>query len=140
MQAPILLFVLTITSAVAISTVVESAASTFATREAYILHLNAVPGRTWTAGTNSRFAGKPIGHSKVLCGVNNSLNQEQELIASGKLLTPPKGWDGLPDPPAEFDSATNWPHCAEIINDIRDQSDCGFVLCIPCKHPSSCSC
>ena len=27
--------------------------------------------------------------------------------------------------PTDFDSATNWPHCAKIIGDIRDQSNCG---------------
>merc|ERR1711966_618062 len=29
------------------------------------------------------------------------------------------------DVPDEFDSATNWPQCAKVINDIRDQSNCG---------------
>ena len=29
------------------------------------------------------------------------------------------------DIPKEFDSETNWPHCATVINDIRDQSNCG---------------
>tara|TARA_B100000795_G_C22472291_1_gene313441 strand:+ start:159 stop:506 length:348 start_codon:yes stop_codon:yes gene_type:complete len=33
-------------------------------------------------------------------------------------------YDGI-DPPDSFDSETNWPHCADIIGDIRDQSDCG---------------
>merc|ERR1719384_2286803 len=27
--------------------------------------------------------------------------------------------------PASFDSAENWPQCAKIIGDIRDQSNCG---------------
>jgi len=27
--------------------------------------------------------------------------------------------------PTSFDSATNWPQCARVINDIRDQSNCG---------------
>merc|ERR1719163_620710 len=29
------------------------------------------------------------------------------------------------DLPAEFDSETNWPQCAKVIGDIRDQSNCG---------------
>ena len=33
-------------------------------------------------------------------------------------------YDGI-DPPDSFDSETNWPQCADIIGDIRDQSDCG---------------
>jgi len=28
-------------------------------------------------------------------------------------------------PPESFDSATNWPACAKVIDDIRDQSNCG---------------
>merc|ERR1719273_2333911 len=27
--------------------------------------------------------------------------------------------------PSDFDSATNWPDCAKVIGDIRDQSNCG---------------
>merc|ERR1712149_141605 len=27
--------------------------------------------------------------------------------------------------PDDFDSETNWPQCAKIIGDIRDQSNCG---------------
>jgi len=27
--------------------------------------------------------------------------------------------------PDDFDSETNWPHCAKILGDIRDQSNCG---------------
>jgi len=27
--------------------------------------------------------------------------------------------------PTDFDSAVNWPECAKVINDIRDQSNCG---------------
>merc|ERR1719313_422515 len=29
------------------------------------------------------------------------------------------------DIPTDFDSETNWPQCAKIIGDIRDQSNCG---------------
>ena len=33
--------------------------------------------------------------------------------------------DEISDIPESFDSATNWPQCAKIISDIRDQSNCG---------------
>ena len=33
-------------------------------------------------------------------------------------------YDGI-NPPDSFDSETKWPHCADTIGDIRDQSDCG---------------
>ena len=32
---------------------------------------------------------------------------------------------GAVDVPDSFDSATNWPNCATVIDDIRDQSACG---------------
>ena len=28
--------------------------------------------------------------------------------------------------PDSFDSAENWPECSKVINDIRDQSNCGM--------------
>lgn len=51
-------------------------------------------------------------------------------IASGEIKTvsadaPVEGWTGEQDIPSDFDSATNWPKCASMINDIRDQSNCG---------------
>merc|ERR1711988_248792 len=35
-----------------------------------------------------------------------------------------KAFEGLEVPEA-FDSETNWPQCAKVIGDIRDQSNCG---------------
>ena len=33
--------------------------------------------------------------------------------------------DEISDIPESFDSAKEWPKCAKLINDIRDQSNCG---------------
>ena len=112
---------LAIASVVAMPTVIKSAASTFATREAYVQHLNAVPGRTWTAGLNSRFKDRPIGYSRALCGAHiQSIAEQEALVSSGELgAGVPAKWQALPDPPAEFDSEANWPHCAATISDIR---------------------
>ena len=33
--------------------------------------------------------------------------------------------DEISDIPETFDSANEWPKCAKLINDIRDQSNCG---------------
>merc|ERR1719305_1038811 len=66
----------------------------------------------WVAGENPRFAAAAPGASKDLCGV-----------AAGRVVrhTAPAGVS-LPE---SFDSAEQWPNCAKIITDIRDQSNCG---------------
>ena len=106
----------------------EDASKHFKTRQAYIDHLNAQPGRTWTAGVSDRFRGLPIGHSKTLCGAKTMDQDELQKLYQSKKVSPklPQSyWDSLPAPPDTFDSATHWPDCKDTILDIRDQSDCG---------------
>merc|ERR1719413_203807 len=64
------------------------------------------------------------GASKTLCGVKDGWQERIEArIREGTIhrqltaqhLTIPE----------EFDSETNWPQCAKIIGEIRDQSNCG---------------
>jgi len=96
-----------------------------ATRGEYVDYLNSLPG-TWKAGVNARFADKPLGYSKRLCGVKNwPTNELDKLVKEGIVKTPTEEWLSTIDPPESFDSETNWPNCAEVIGDIRDQSDCG---------------
>jgi len=81
-------------------------------------------GVLWKPTAQPRFASEAPGAAKVLCGVKG--DQEaliQDLVKKGEiqeLLTVENA--AIPD---SFDSATNWPHCAKIIEDIRDQSACG---------------
>jgi hypothetical protein len=92
-------------------------------RQQLIDEINASPGVLWKAGKNSRFANMPVGASKSLCGVHEHSKAELEAkatLATADMFNIPVG-----DIPEEFDSEKNWPHCAEIIGDIRDQSDCG---------------
>ena len=87
--------------------------------------LNALPGMTWRAGLNARFHGQPRGVSSRLSGVVRHSPEELEaLFQSGDLV---RGPDAPPELiiPESFDGATAWPQCARVINDIRDQSDCG---------------
>ena len=81
----------------------------------------------WRAGVVERFKGTPIGSSKSLLGVKpHSRNDLLARVADGSVASgPPSQYAGLPDPPDAFDSEQHWPQCAEIIGDIRDQSDCG---------------
>merc|ERR1740130_615241 len=81
--------------------------------------INALPDLLWTAGENSRFNGQSLSSFKDLAGVkSDSLEQVLALPKAESTLT-------ASDVPAEFDSETNWPQCAKVIGDIRDQSNCG---------------
>jgi len=68
------------------------------------------PGVLWTAGMHAKqhVAGvKP----EAMARRAEFAKTHQQLISFA-----------IPD---SFDSETNWPHCAEVIGDIRDQSMCG---------------
>jgi len=85
----------------------------------FVDKINSQPGILWKAGMNSRFENVPLKAFKSLNGVKpDSWGMVQAL---------PKEETGINDLdiPKEFDSETNWPHCATVINDIRDQSNCG---------------
>ena len=97
-------------------------------RQRLIQKINAIEGLTWRAAEHPRFAGKPIGASKPLLGVDIEAYRERlaTKIASGEIELTSATDDAIPE---EFDSGTNWPKCAEVINDIRDQSNwCAMLL------------
>jgi cathepsin B len=82
-------------------------------------------GALWVTG-ETRFSEDAPGASKSLCGVKaNYLEEMEKAIAEGRVER--QSDDGLEDQafPDHFDSEENWPHCAKIIGDIRDQSNCG---------------
>merc|ERR1719478_1019920 len=93
-------------------------------RAAQIKTIQNTPGVLWTAAATPRFASEAPGASKSLCGVKGDWKASVEAaIASGEvkrfqLLT-------AAEVPESFDSEANWPQCAKIIGDIRDQSNCG---------------
>lgn len=74
---------------------------------------------TWTAGWNSRFAGKPIDAIKRQLGVLD-VNPPAHKRPAYQYHT---GFDiaAIPD---SFDARQQWPECPTI-QEIRDQSDCG---------------
>jgi len=79
---------------------------------------------TWTAGFVDRFRGQPVGISKSLLGVpEGNLEHTKKMIAAGRIVEIEADADFIA--PTEFDSATNWPECKDVIDDIRDQSNCG---------------
>jgi len=87
--------------------------------ENIIEKINSVPGILWKAGANERFDGLPLSAVKSLTGV---LQDSHDAV-----MRLPEAVSMIPDVavPDTFDSATNWPQCAKIIGDIRDQSNCG---------------
>jgi len=86
--------------------------------------INSMPGLTWKAGVGARFQGQPLGASQSLCGVkHDNYLQLTKKIAAGEIEVhnAPDGFVA----PDTFDSEENWPQCAKVIGDIRDQSNCG---------------
>lgn len=84
--------------------------------------VNNNPKSSWKAGL-TRFSHQPVGASKSLCGVKEGHKELlQQKVASGEIRMVKASGKAIPE---EFDSAKNWPKCAKVIGDIRDQSNCG---------------
>lgn len=94
-------------------------------RAAMIDAIQASTGVLWKASAHPRFAAEAPGASRSLCGVKGD---PKEAIAAGVArgdITRVLYGVAAMELPEEFDSETNWPQCAKIIGDIRDQSNCG---------------
>lgn len=87
--------------------------------QAFVDQINAQPGILWKAGPNPRFDNTPLSALKSLTGVLSD--------SWWKVQAVPKAVSNVSDDaiPDTFDSETNWPKCAKVIGDIRDQSMCG---------------
>jgi len=93
-------------------------------RMAQISEIQNTPGVLWKAAPHARFASQAPGASKDLCGVKGDHKATiKEAISKGELEEFTHDENELA--PESFDSEQNWPHCAKIIGDIRDQSNCG---------------
>jgi len=103
------------------SAMIGFVAATPQDRLAMIAQIQQTPDLLWTAGVTERFGHAPIGASKILQGVKPEAMAKRVAYAKSfkhEQLT-------SVDVPESFDSETNWPHCAKVIGDIRDQSMCG---------------
>jgi len=96
-------------------------------RAAQIEAIANTPGVLWRAAAHPRFATSPPGASTSLMGAPGDQGGIIDaLVEAGKIISVYSTRDGTEDDiPVSFDSATNWPQCAVIIGDIRDQSNCG---------------
>jgi len=74
---------------------------------------------TWRAGVNSWFNGLTLRQVRQRMGV--ILDEEKRLRAALPVVKYP----AVKDLPDSFDARLNWPECADVIGNIRDQSACG---------------
>merc|ERR1711907_700939 len=82
------------------------------------------PGVMWKAAAHPRFASQAPGAFKDMNGIIGDHKKAiEDAIVAGELVSHVADADlMIPD---SFDSEQNWPQCAKIIGDIRDQSNCG---------------
>lgn len=93
-------------------------------RAAQIEQIQATPGVLWTAAAHPRFSSLSPGASKDMNGVKGDQQTIiADLVKRGEIME--HFADANTVVPDSFDSAENWPQCAKIIGDIRDQSNCG---------------
>jgi len=90
-------------------------------RLAMIAEIQNTPGVLWTAAVNTRFEYEAIGASKILAGVKPEAMAGRAAYAKTQKSKPLTS-EAIPE---SFDSEANWPQCAKVIGDIRDQSMCG---------------
>lgn len=89
---------------------------------AMIEKIQNTPGVLWRAGINEKFGKESVGTiMKPLMGV------KKEAMAERLAFAVQNGNSNLTSTylPENFDSEEQWPHCAKVIGEIRDQSDCG---------------
>jgi len=97
-----------------------AASAHVADRAAHVEIIRNTPGVQWEAGLNTRFGDQPVGAFKPLLGVTpEAMAARKQFAEKARLQVPTVS---IPD---NFDSETNWPKCAKVIGDIRDQSNCG---------------
>jgi cathepsin B len=93
-------------------------------RAAMIKNITSTPGVLWQAAAHPRFASLPPGASSSVNGVKGDPKLAiKAAIKRGEVVPFFDSSNVLV--PDSFDSETNWPQCAKIIGDIRDQSNCG---------------
>lgn len=86
-------------------------------RAELITQVQKTPGVQWQAGVVPRFAKQSM---KPQLGVTNEGMAERAKFAGEYQRAA-----ATVALPANFDSEENWPQCAKVIGDIRDQSNCG---------------
>ena len=97
-------------------------------RLAQLYEITSTNGLLWQVDLNNRFSSQAPGASERMCGVKGNWKaQLEDRVRLGHFTRFEDSEHYLEDAsiPDSFDSAENWPNCKKIINDIRDQSNCG---------------
>jgi len=80
-------------------------------------HINATHA-TWVSGVNEKFEGASLKEVKSILGAIVDPEWAIKLPAR-------RNQEVADDLPASFDARAQWPKCNDVINHIRDQSNCG---------------
>jgi len=100
------------------------ASEVHADRAAQISEIQNTPGVLWKAAAHPRFADKAPGAYKDMVGIKGDhVKAISDAVARGEIERVDADENAMA--PDSFDSEENWPKCAKIIGDIRDQSNCG---------------
>merc|ERR1719443_672450 len=93
-------------------------------RAAQIEEIEKTPGVMWKAAAHPRFASQAPGAFKDMNGIIGDHKKAiDDAIVAGELVSHQADENAMI--PDSIDSEQNWPQCAKIIGDIRDQSNCG---------------
>lgn len=82
----------------------------------FVNKIQNTPGIKWKAQVNEQYNEKAF---KKLLGVKSSSRDAVMKLPNFVAANP------TAEIPSDFDSEKNWPQCAKVIGDIRDQSNCG---------------
>lgn len=105
---------------------VGAAATSHPERMAQIEHIKSSLGLKWTPVVDPRFGSEAPGASKPLCGLKDGWEKSlEDAIKKGDVQMQEPLLTSSSAAPESFDSEANWPQCAKVIGDIRDQSNCG---------------
>jgi len=77
-----------------------------------------MPNSTWKAAKNAKFEGASYKEFKNSLGT--IVDPDWRITLDEKMFTAISA-----DLPTTFDGSTNWPECASVIRNIRDQANCG---------------
>ena len=120
-----------VSSSAASPTNIDTNKAPHVARLAMITLTNNIKDVLWTAGINERFSTTPPGAARKLCGAFPISERIKELLKTGEAELAPSYHGSNTSLPTDFDPVQKWPQCKLIINDIRDQSNCGkniFIL------------
>ena len=84
----------------------------------HIEYVNNMPHSTWRATNNAKFEG--ASYKEFRNSLGTIVDPDWRITLNEKMFTAINA-----DLPTNFDASTNWPECASVILNVRDQAACG---------------